>query len=267
MTSYLSYFKLKFKVGLQYRAAAISGIFTQVFFGIIYISIYNAFYESGSGSIPMPYNQLVSYIWITQAFFGLIFMWYKDKDLVNLIKSGNLAYELARPQNLYFMWYSKILGERLSLFSLRFIPVLLLGLILPYPFHMSFTFSIVRFIIFLITVFLGSLLMSAIGVFFHILIIFTLEDKGVVSMAMILADLLSGIGVPLPFFPKAFQIVAYMMPFRYVSDLPFRLLVGNIPINEGLIGIVVQLFYIIILIFFGNKLMKKALKRAVIQGG
>ena len=84
---------------------------------------------------------------------------------------------------------------------------------------------------------------------------------------MILADLLSGIGVPLPFFPKAFQIVAYLMPFRYVSDLPFRLLVGNIPINEGLIGIVVQLFYIIILIFFGNKLMKKALKRAVIQGG
>ena len=35
MKSYLSYFKLKFKTGLQYKAAAIAGMSTQFFFGII----------------------------------------------------------------------------------------------------------------------------------------------------------------------------------------------------------------------------------------
>ena len=37
MKSYLSYFKLKFITGLQYRSAALAGIFTQLFFGFIYI--------------------------------------------------------------------------------------------------------------------------------------------------------------------------------------------------------------------------------------
>ena len=37
MKSYLSYFKLKFINGLQYRAQAIAGIITQFFFGFVFI--------------------------------------------------------------------------------------------------------------------------------------------------------------------------------------------------------------------------------------
>ena len=79
MKSYLSYFILKFKVGLQYRAAALAGISTQLFFGLVYILVYVAFYESDASSLPMPLNELVSYLWLCQAFFALIYMWYKDK--------------------------------------------------------------------------------------------------------------------------------------------------------------------------------------------
>ena len=61
MKTYISYFKLKFITGLQYRAAAIAGISTQLFFGIVYISVYVAFYESGSNNLPMKLNELVIY--------------------------------------------------------------------------------------------------------------------------------------------------------------------------------------------------------------
>ena len=50
MKSYLSYFKLKFITGLQYRSAALAGIFTQLFFGFIYISVYIACYESSDAT-------------------------------------------------------------------------------------------------------------------------------------------------------------------------------------------------------------------------
>ena len=69
MRSYLSYFKLKFITGLQYRAAALAGMSTQLFFGFMYISIYIAFYESGSSNLPMKLDELINYIWITQSFF------------------------------------------------------------------------------------------------------------------------------------------------------------------------------------------------------
>ena len=70
MKSYISYFKLKFKTGLQYRAAALAGISTQFFFGFVYVSIYIAFYESGSSNLPMELSELVSYVWLGQSFFA-----------------------------------------------------------------------------------------------------------------------------------------------------------------------------------------------------
>lgn len=56
MKSYLSYFRLRFITNLQYRMEAIAGICTQVFFALIFIMIYLAFYESG-GNVPIGFNQ------------------------------------------------------------------------------------------------------------------------------------------------------------------------------------------------------------------
>jgi ABC-2 type transport system permease protein len=267
MISYLSYFKLKFKTGLQYRAAALAGISTQIFFGIVYISVYVAFYNSGSGTLPMPIDELVSYLWLNQAFFALIYMWYKDKDILNLIKKGNIAYELCRPQNLYLMWFSKMYGERLSKVLLRFLPVLIFALIIPSPFNLDLTTTIPRLILFIVSLGLASILVVAISLLYHIICLYTLDEKGIVNMFMVVSDILSGLTVPIPFFPSYLQKISDILPFRYVSDFPFRLYIGNISINEGMIGIIVQLIWIIILVCIGYLLMKKALKKAVIQGG
>lgn len=86
-------------------------------------------------------------------------------------------------------------------------------------------------------------------------------------MFMVISDILSGLVLPIPFFPKYLQNVSNLLPFRYISDFPFRLYVGNITINEGLKGLIIQIIWIIILIIIGRILMKKALKKAVIQGG
>jgi ABC-2 type transport system permease protein len=84
---------------------------------------------------------------------------------------------------------------------------------------------------------------------------------------MVVSDILSGLTIPIPFFPSYLQNISNILPFRYVSDFPFRLYVGNITINEGLVGILIQVIWIVILMLIGSLLMKKALKKAVIQGG
>ena len=67
MKAYISYFKLKFISGLQYRSAAIAGMLTQFFFGIIYIMVFVAFYESGSKGNVMTLNEVITYLWLNQA--------------------------------------------------------------------------------------------------------------------------------------------------------------------------------------------------------
>ena len=78
MRAYLSYFKLKFISGLQYRQAAYAGIATQFFFGFVYIMIYVAFYQTGGKNLPMELPQLITYVWLNQSFFALISQFYKD---------------------------------------------------------------------------------------------------------------------------------------------------------------------------------------------
>ena len=95
----------------------------------------------------------------------------------------------------------------------------------------------------------------------------TLNEKGIVNIIITLADILSGIVVPIPFFPKVLQAISKFLPFQYISDLPFRIYVGNIELKEGLYGMIIQIIWVILLIGLGYLLMKKSLKKVVVQGG
>ncbi|MCH5166670.1 MAG: ABC-2 family transporter protein [Erysipelotrichales bacterium] len=267
MKVYLSYFKLKFITGLQYRTAAIAGISTQIFFGLVNVLVYIAFYKSGDSNVSMSLSQTITYLWLNQAFLILIFQFYRDTELYELIKSGNLSYELARPQNLYWMWYFKILATRASQAVLRFLPALIFAFLIPIPYKMSLPVSISSFILFVVALFLGTILITAISTLYPIIVIKTLNEKGVVNIFSAFGDILGGLAVPIPFFPKFIAAFSKYLPFQYVSDLPFRIYIGNIGIKDAFNGIFIQLFWIATLILIGYIVLQKLLKNVSVQGG
>lgn len=267
MKKYISYFRLNFIKELQYRAAALAGLSTQFFFGFIFISVYKAFFESGTADVSMTFKQTTSYLWLNQAFLALIMVFSVEKDIMNLVRNGNISYELSRPQNLYFMWYAKIIGQRFSKVLLRFIPLVAVTLFLPEPYNLSLPESGLAFFLFVITLLLGSLLVTTIIVMYPIITLKTLNEKGILPLCLAVADLFSGGSVPIPYFPKFLQIISKYLPFQYVSDLPFRIYSGNIIPSEVLTSIIFQIVWIIILVILGNILLNKSIKRVVIQGG
>ena len=266
MKFYFSYFKLRFITSLQYRKAALAGIATQIFFGFVFLMIYIAFYESGDNNAPMKLNEVVTYMWLGQAFLSLTYMYYKDNEIFSLIRTGNIAYELIRPQKLYYIWFFKVTAQRVAGCLLRFLPVLVISLLLPYPYNLSIP-GIGNFIMFLLTLSIGTFLMSAIICLYHILALKMLNEKGIVTFFCAIADVLAGSTVPVPFLPKPLFVLANILPFRYVSDLPFRVFSGNISVMEATYGIGIQVIWMFILILIGNLLLNKILRRVVVQGG
>lgn len=264
MKLYLSYFKVRFIASLQYRASALSSIATQIFFGLINASIYIAFFKSGSTNAPMSLQQTITYVWLNQSFYFLICKIYKDSELLDIVRNGNIAYELARPTSIYCMWYFKIYASRLAGVALRFIPVAIIAILLPPPFNISFPESIQNFCFFIISMFLGSLISTGISTLHPIIVLKTLSEKGVSELFIAVNDILSGI--PLPYYPRIIQIISSLLPFQYVSDLAFRIYVGNITGISIIEGILMQLFWIIALIIIGNILLTNSLKRVVVQG-
>lgn len=267
MKQYISFFKLKFSAGLQYRAAAVAGLCTQLFFGLVFIMVYMAFYGSGDANVDITLRQIITYMWLNQAFFSLIYIWHRDNEILNMIKNGNVAYELCRPQNLYLMWFTRILSSKLSSVTLRCLPLIIIALLLPEPYNLAGPYSFTSFIIFLIVLFLSSLLVTALVTLIYVLTFYTTDGKGVMGIYSSIAEILSGQVVPIPLFPAILKGIVSLLPFAYISDFAFRIYCGNIIGNDIWQGIIIQVFWIVIIIFVGMKLTDKILKKVVVQGG
>lgn len=267
MKGYICYFKTMLITNLQYKTAAIAGICTQFFWGFLRIFIYQAFYEGSGQNVPIDFGNLVTYVWLQQALFALIYIRHRSNDVTKSIKNGTVAYELVRPYNLYVWWYIKGIAKKLAMVSLRMLPVIIFAFLLPEPYCLSMPASFSAFLMFMLNLILGALLLVAITSLMQILVFFTYDDTGIYNIFYTIAELLSGLTLPVPLLPGVLQKISYYLPFRLIGDLPFRVYSGDIPLNESIIDLKFQVLWLVILIVFGMILMKKATKKVCIQGG
>jgi len=111
MRAYWAILSARFRTLLQYRAAAAAGFGTQLFWGLIKVMIFYAFYHSTAVRQPMAYKDVVTYVWLGQAMLMML-PWNVERDLREMIRWGAVAYELLRPLDLYSLWYSRALAWR-----------------------------------------------------------------------------------------------------------------------------------------------------------
>jgi ABC-2 type transport system permease protein len=267
MKVYAAVLKLRLQIGMQYRAAALAGVATQFFWGFISIMVFEAFYEHAAITAPISLKELITYIWLQQAFLAFVMLWFRDNELFDLITSGNIAYELCRPADLYGFWYAKLLAQRLSSALLRCYPILIIALFLPKPYNMTLPPNGTTFLLFVITLLLGLLLLVAISMFLYISVFVTLSPMGSLLIFGVLGEFFAGLIIPIPLMPMWLQKIAFVLPFRWTADFPFRVYSGHIPQTEALIGVFIQLGYLLGLLWLGKLALNVALKRVVVQGG
>ena len=266
MRGYIKYFKTQIINGLQYKVAALAGISTQVFWGFLNIMVFIAFYSHTTNS-EISFSQLISYVWLNQAFLALVYIRDSDTEVLKSIKNGTVAYELCRPYNLYNWWFIRGISNRYARVILRCLPIIILSLLLPSPYNLSLPSSIISFILFIITLIMGTFLLSSILMIIQSIAFFTIEGKGISDIIFIIAELFAGMFFPLPLMPKIIQDIGNYLPFRLISDLPFRIYSGNISTSYAINAIALQLIWILILVLIGQIIMKIALKKVCIQGG
>ncbi len=266
MRTYLGIFRMRMIAGFQYRAAAWAGVATQFFFGAVFILIYKAFYDSATVPPEMQFNQLVDYIWGRQAFL-MIMVVVIDMDLLRSIASGDIAYELTRPINLYWLWSGHMTAQRLSSAMMRCLPILAVAYFLPAPFNFGLPPSAASVGLFVAALLLALCVMVAVSMFVYVLTFVTMSPLGSRLMLLMVSDFLSGGVIPIPLMPDGMQKALSCLPFRYVADFPLRVYSGNIAGAEALMGIAVQIGWVVLLVLLGQSALRGALNRTVIQGG
>lgn len=267
MRAYWSFFKIRFINGLQYRAAAYAGIATQFAWGFMYIMLYHSFYRSNPSAGSMSISELSTYIWLQQSFLALFMTWFLDNDIFDAISSGNVAYEVCRPLNVYNMWFAKSCATRVSKAVLRCFPILILASFLPETYKFNLPASIYSFMLFVIAVIVGTAVVVGYSMLIYIFTFFTVSSVGVRMTMVMLADFFAGGLVPLPLLPDYLTKYIYLSPFAAMQNTPFRIYTGGIPGEEAIKAIILQLFWAAALILFGKLIMRNAMKKVIVQGG
>ncbi len=266
MRAYLSVFRLRFAVHLQYRAAAAAGFFTQLFFGFIIVMVYRAFYASSTAVPPMSLAQVVTYTWLAQATFRMQPI-YADTEVAALIRSGNVAYELSRPLSMYFLWYSRLLALRVVPTVLSGAPLLALTFWLPGGFSWHLPPSAGAGAAWVLSMLLALLLGCAISNLMTISGLWTIAGDGMQRILPAISMILSGMNVPLAYFPDWSQNLLRALPFSGLVDTPFRLYLGAVPSGEVAPRILLQAAWTIVLGLAGIVLASRAMRKVVLQGG
>ncbi len=267
MKKYFSFFKLRFSMGLQYRTAAFAGIATQFVWGSMEILMFRAFYEADASAFPMTLQATCSYVWMQQAFLALFMAWFMENEIFDSIVDGNISYELCRPINVYDMWFARSTANRFSRAILRCFPVLIFSAFLPAPFGIMAPVSVSAFVWFLITLILGALVTIAFCMLVYMTCFFTVSSLGVRMVAVSVVEFFQGGVIPIPFFPEKLQKVMELLPFASMQNVALRIYSGDLAGVQMKKAIILQVFWLVVLVAIGKGINRLAMKKIVIQGG
>ena len=263
MKPYLAIFSSHFRALLQYRAAALAGVGTQLFFGIVRLMIFDAFYRSSTIVQPMTLDEVTTYIWLSQAFL-LLTMLNPDAEVSAMIRTGNVAYEMTRPLDLYTLWFTRGFSGRAGPILLRSIPIfviagLFLGLRMPA--------SVSALLMFIVSLCGAFLVASSIVALLTISMLWTISGEGIARMAPAAIFFFSGMVIPLPLFPDWMQGLLALLPMRALIDTPLRIYLGHLTGAGAFAAIAHQYFWVFAFITAGRAILALGVRRLVVQGG
>lgn len=263
MRPYWAAFSARFRLMLQYRAAAVAGAITQTWFGLILVAVYEAFFRSSTATMPMTLEETVAYVWLGQALF-MLGPWVWDRELVRQFRAGDIVYELARPVDVYWFWYARAVALRSASAMLRSVPVVIVAVLiggLPAPACAASGAA------FAVAVVSATLLSSAVMMLVNVSYFWTISGEGIARALPAVTALFSGLLIPLPFFPDWLQPLVKALPFRGIYDIPFRLYLGHIEPLQAPAHLAQQIVWTLVIMALGRFLMVRAMRSLVVQGG
>lgn len=271
VSPYWAVISARFRVLLEYRAAAFAGFVTQLFWGAIKIMALSAFYAQGSGAQPMSLQQTLAYVWLGQALLGLL-PWSIEPELEEKMRTGAVAYELLRPVELYGLWYARAVAFRAATAALRCPLMVVTGLLVMPLLGMSrwglpWPASVASAGMFMLSVGATVMLAAAVNMLLNAVLLLTVDGRGINTIAIGLIILLSGMVAPLPLFPDWLQPLLRVQPLRGLMDIPLRIYSGSIAAADAPLEIAFQLAWTLVLVALGRVLLRRATAAVVVQGG
>jgi ABC-2 type transport system permease protein len=246
-----------------YPAATFAGVFTNTVFGFMIAYILLALYRERTHVGGYSESDTLTYVWITQGMLAMIAVWGWN-DLALRIRSGDIAIDLSRPMDPLRAGLASDYGRAFYHAIFRGLPPLALGALV---FDLTAPRNLLVWIAFFLSVVLAVGLSYAFRFLYNATAFWLLHYRGVMVMSSLVASLLSGLFIPVVFFPGWLRTIAYATPFPGMLQVPVNVFVGR---TEGMhiVGaLLVQVGWLVVLLLAARLTFAAGARRLVIQGG
>ncbi|MEU9518158.1 ABC-2 family transporter protein [Streptomyces sp. NPDC048224] len=253
----------EFRRYATYRAATAAGVFTNTVFGLILVYTYLALWDEKPHLGGYDQAQAVTFVWLGQALLAALAIGGggAEDELMERIRTGDVAVDLYRPADLQLWWLAADVGRALFQFLGRGVVPFVFGA-LVFPVALPREVSV--WLAFLVTLVLAMLVGFALRYLVALSAFWLLDGTGVTQMAWLAGLFCSGMLLPLNVFPGALGEVVRALPWSSLLQAPADVLLGEAdPLGTYLF----QAAWAVALLALGRLVQAAATRRVVVQGG
>jgi ABC-2 type transport system permease protein len=263
LNTYLELVRIRFLMMLAYRVNYYSGIVIYSLNIGVYYFLWMAIYggnESINGTTAVQMTTYVAVAWMSRAFYFNNL----DREIAQEIRDGTVAIQLIRPY--HYLWVKGFQGLGEGLFRLLLFSA-------PGMVIVSFVFPVqlpgfgAVWGWFALSLLLAFFINTQINILTGLLAFFILNNNGMIRAKRVMVDLLSGLVIPIHFFPLWAQQVLSLLPFQGISYVPSTILSQGMPLESLVSFLAVQVGWIVLLWIPIRMIWFRARRRLVVQGG
>jgi ABC-2 type transport system permease protein len=247
-----------------YRGAALAGAFTNTVFGLIKAAITMGAVGAAGGTLA-GYDALTgaTYAWLAQAFIGPVNVFWSN-DLVDRIRTGDIAVDLARPIDPQLAYLATDLGRAAFTLVPRGAPPLLVGALVT---GLALPSEVMPYLLGALSLALAVVISFACRWLVSLAAFWLVEMRGVATLYLMTSNVLCGLIVPVHWFPDWMARLAAATPFPSMLQAPIDVVMGRVTGGDALGVVAVQLAWAVGVLLAGSVVWHLAVRRLVVQGG
>ncbi|WP_328317674.1 ABC transporter permease [Streptomyces sp. NBC_00388] len=249
-----------------YRVATAAGVFTNTVFGFIMAYTYIALWDESPHLGGYDQAQALTYVWLGQAMLTTMALigGGLEEELIERIRTGDVAIDLYRPADLQLWWMAGDLGRAAFQVLGRGVAPMALGAL---AFDLALPSDPFVWLAFAGALLLGVIVSFAIRYLVALSAFWLMDGAGVAQIAGIAGMFFSGMLLPLNLFPGLLGEIARVLPWSVLLQVPADILLGK-RTGWGLVtAYAFQLGWAVVLLGAGRLLQSAATRRVVVQGG
>ncbi|MFE2377280.1 ABC transporter permease [Streptomyces sp. NPDC059398] len=249
-----------------YRVATAAGVFTNTVFGFIMAYTYIALWDERPHLGGYDQAQALTYVWLGQAMLTTMALLGGglEDELIERIRTGDIAIDLYRPADLQLWWLASDLGRAGFQLIGRGVAPMALGAL---AFRLALPADPFVWLAFLVSLLLGLVVSFAIRYLVALSAFWLLDGAGVAQIAGIAGMFFSGMLLPLNLFPGLLGEVARALPWSVLLQVPADIVLGRRTGWHLVTAYAFQLGWAVALLGAGRLLQSAATRRVVVQGG